>query len=41
MATVRWAGARRADAGLLRRLGGTVRVIIPDNLREGVLTPDI
>jgi len=24
-----------------RRLGGTVRVIILDNLREGVLTPDI
>ena len=25
----------------LRRLGGTVRVIVLDNLREGVLTPDI
>ena len=24
-----------------RRLGGTVRVVVPDNLREGVLTPDI
>src|SRR5207247_7977791 len=24
-----------------RRLGGTVRVIVLDNLREGVLTPDI
>ena len=24
-----------------RRLGGTVRVIVPDNLKEGVLTPDI
>jgi transposase len=24
-----------------RRLGGAVRVVVPDNLREGVLTPDI
>jgi hypothetical protein len=24
-----------------RRLGGTARVVIPDNLKEGVLTPDI
>jgi transposase len=24
-----------------RRLGGTVKVIVPDNLKEGVLTPDI
>lgn len=24
-----------------RRLGGTTRVVIPDNLKEGVLTPDI
>ena len=24
-----------------RRLGGTVRVVVHDNLREGVLTPDI
>ena len=24
-----------------RRLGGTVRVIVPDNLKEGVLTPDV
>ena len=24
-----------------RRLGGTVRVVVFDNLREGVLTPDI
>ena len=24
-----------------RRLGGTVRVIVLDNLKEGVLTPDI
>src|SRR3989442_9368418 len=24
-----------------RRLGGTVRVVVLDNLREGVLTPDI
>jgi len=24
-----------------RRVGGTVRVIVLDNLREGVLTPDI
>jgi transposase len=24
-----------------RRLGGTVRVIVLDNLREGVLTPDV
>ena len=36
----------RADLGELherafRRLGGTVRVIVLDNLREGVLTPDI
>jgi transposase len=25
----------------IRRLGGTVRVIVLDNLKEGVLTPDI
>lgn len=25
----------------LRRLGGTVRVVVLDNLREGVLTPDV
>jgi transposase len=25
----------------LRRLGGTVRVIVLDNLKEGVLTPDV
>ena len=24
-----------------RRLGGTVRVVVLDNLKEGVLTPDI
>jgi transposase len=24
-----------------RRLGGTVKVIILDNLREGVVTPDV
>jgi transposase len=24
-----------------RRLGGTTRVVVPDNLKEGVLTPDI
>ncbi len=24
-----------------RRLGGAVRVVVPDNLREGVITPDI
>jgi len=24
-----------------RRLGGTVKIVVPDNLKEGVLTPDI
>jgi transposase len=40
-----WASSTQIWAELhetaFRRLGGTVRVIVLDNLREGVLTPDI
>jgi transposase len=36
--TQRWAELHETA---FRRLGGTVRVIVLDNLREGVLTPDI
>jgi transposase len=36
--TRRWAGLHEES---FRRLGGAVRVVIQDNLREGVLTPDI
>jgi transposase len=40
-----WQSSTQIWAGLheraFRRLGGTVRVIVLDNLKEGVLTPDI
>ena len=40
-----WSSSTEAWAKLheqaFRRLGGTVRVVVLDNLREGVLTPDI
>jgi transposase len=36
--TERWA---QLHEEAFRRLGGTVRVVVLDNLREGVLTPDI
>jgi transposase len=40
-----WRSSARIWAELheraFRRLGGTVKVIVPDNLKEGVLTPDI
>jgi transposase len=40
-----WRSSARIWAELheraFRRLGGTVRVIVPDTLKEGVLTPDI
>ena len=40
-----WRSSTRVWAELheraFRRLGGTVRVVILDNLKEGVLTPDV
>jgi transposase len=36
--TRRWAELHEET---FRRLGGTVRVVVPDNLKEGVLAPDI
>jgi hypothetical protein len=33
-----WADLREKT---LRRLGGSVHIVVLDNLREGVLTPDI
>ena len=36
--TRRWAELHEAA---FRRLGGAVRVVVQDNLREGVLTPDV
>ena len=40
-----WRSSARIWAELheraFRRLGGTVKVIVPNNLGEGVLTPDI
>ena len=42
---LRWRSSAQIWAELhecaFRRLGGTVKVIVPDNLGEGVLTPDI
>ena len=36
--TQRWAELHEET---FRRLGGAVRIVVPDNLKEGVLTPDI